>query len=581
MFLFSRMTVAILTISCLLTYCVGCGTDEEPEVAQGDEKQELLPDEKLKDGSEVIEQEPPPVILYPGAPVITIEETAFSGWEGINDPPLHYRLIAEDPLPYDIQVLLSLRSTYTVDGWLYGDVDEFDGQKANKLTEMRKDRLTYEDSVVAGSDKRIQTRTLQILPWIGPGDAPYNVGKPSRLKIIRKPVEGKVVPKIVSVEPPSDSEIVVDGDVTITFDGETPDVKVSYTSSLLLVDGWLAGQRIKSPLFKINGNVLTLTQLTPGYTTDFTIRWGGDRTRKTLRYIVPMEVSIDRVVLGGSLDGKIHLWDVDTGTHVAFINERGPVMCVALSPDKRTIACGVDKTVRLWDADTGTLKNTLRGHTEDVLSVAFSPDGRTIVSGSWRETLHLWDADTGAPKDTLKEDVTKVLSVAFSPDGRTIAISDNFRIYLWDVDAGTVKNTFGEHARYAWCLAFSPDGRTLVAGNGRTIRLWDADTGALKNTLSAHTETVRSVAFSPDGRTIASGSSDETLRLWDADTGAHKKRLGWHRNWARNVAFSPDGRTIVSTDSDDLYLWDADTGALKYKLYGQSNDIISAAFSPD
>src|SRR5262249_820031 len=131
------------------------------------------------------------------------------------------------------------------------------------------------------------------------------------------------------------------------------------------------------------------------------------------------------------------------------------------------------KTVRLWDVKTGETKAILQGHTSFVNSVAFSPDGLTLASGSKDATVRLWDVKTGQTKATLSGLVPCFFSVAFSPDGLILASS-----------------------------------------YGSEVQLWDAKTGLINTALPGHTDLVRAVAFSPDGRTLASGSSDMTVRLW-------------------------------------------------------------------
>jgi hypothetical protein len=267
------------------------------------------------------------------------------------------------------------------------------------------------------------------------------------------------------------------------------------------------------------------------------------------------------------------------------------VSSVAFSPDGSRIVSGSwDWTLRLWDAKTSQpIGEPLRGHEYTVSSVAFSPDGGRIVSGSLDNTLRLWDARTGEPIGTpLRGHEDAVLSIAFSPDGsRIVSGSDDNSLRLWDARTGEpIGKPLHGHGGAVWSVAFSPDGSRIVSGSGdKTLRLWDAKTGqSIGPLLRGHENPVYSVVFSPDGSRILSGSNDKTVRLWDVRSSQPiGEPLRGHEGSVSCVAFSPDASRIVSgSDDNTLRLWDAESCKLIGEpLRGHEGPVTSVAFSPD
>ena len=318
--------------------------------------------------------------------------------------------------------------------------------------------------------------------------------------------------------------------------------------------------------------------------------------------------SSDGQTLASYAGGGINFWDVATGeekhTHKAKHERKhtadGHTERVvsfafspeAFSPDGQTlVSVSEDGTIVFSDGATGERKHILDGHTERVvLRVAISPNGNTLATlsasfGSDDYTTYLSDVATGEIKHILG-----TAFVAFSPDGNTFASRPfqsrySERFYLRDVATGKIKRALYEDTKgYGFYgFAFSPDGNTF-AGTilGGDIGLWDMATGEIKHTLIEDTTgwSGNNFAFSPDGNTLAMGGSRGTLSLWDVATGEQKHELIGHAERVRSVAFSPDGNTLASS-SGAIGLWDVATGEIKHTLEGHTGGVESFAFSPD
>ena len=212
------------------------------------------------------------------------------------------------------------------------------------------------------------------------------------------------------------------------------------------------------------------------------------------------------------------------------------------------------------DANSGELLRTLVGHWAYLISLAFSPDGSILASGSEDDVVRLWHTATGLRLDFLYGHAAGVESIAFHPDGEILASgSRDDSIRIWDVASGRTQIVIREHEGDALSVDFNFDGSLLASGSqDRTIRLWDPTTGDEIRTLNGHEGGVRTLKFSPDGRTIASGSRDNTVRVWNVASGELMNTFAGHTSGVRSVAFSPDGSIIASGGWDGTVLiWDA------------------------
>jgi WD40 repeat protein len=278
------------------------------------------------------------------------------------------------------------------------------------------------------------------------------------------------------------------------------------------------------------------------------------------------------------------------------------VVAVAFSTDGRTLLSGShDGTLILWDVASGRQLLSIEGHRAhglpfEVVSVAFSPDGKMLASGSSDQTVRLWDANTGAQLRLFKG-VKYAQDVKFSPDGRRLVVANCETVLLWDVATGTLLRTFRKASTGvggSYCAShalFSPDGRKLIADGG-PVQIWDVSTGTEVTRFEPQGSGF-GMALSTDGKQLLLGEDFKgylgMIELWDLESGKLLRSFPQQTKPVGCVALAPDGR-IAATESRDgseiesdgfIKLWDISTGAELRRLVGHKRRVAAIAFAPD
>ncbi len=287
--------------------------------------------------------------------------------------------------------------------------------------------------------------------------------------------------------------------------------------------------------------------------------------------------------------GSIKLWDIEAAKLIStFPCPNVEVFGLAFSPDGKTLVSGgSDQIMRIWDVATGQERHRFWGHSSTITALAFRPDGR-LVSGGADAVVRLWDIDAGRELRSFKGHTDRICSLSFSPDGVTLASSSfDFTVRLWDTSRPSQNLSLATQPLLNFsmapgCVAFSPNGRLVVTGNhDTTARVWDITTGQLIRTFTEHKQAVTSVEFSPDGKLILSAGDDRTVRIWDAETGQVRLQIPQQKDLIYRAKLSSDGRRFLAATGDSILIWDIERKEQIQAIEAGGPTIFSADFSPD
>jgi WD40 repeat protein/serine/threonine protein kinase len=316
------------------------------------------------------------------------------------------------------------------------------------------------------------------------------------------------------------------------------------------------------------------------------------------QHIHRLAFSPDQLQLAtGSWDETVKIWDVRNGRPIQTLNHGSRVFSIAYSPDGRWLISGGDSVVKVWDTNTRQRLYSLPGHSGDIQCLTFSPDGRILAVSSASRCVNLVNTGTWETFARLNGHAAPAIGMAFSPDGTQLAVAcgqffmvgEEGEVRIWDVRTTQPIRALHGHTGGAFAVAFTPDGRRLAsAGNeDATIKLWDVRTGLEALVLRGHTDSVWGLAFSPDGNRLYSAGGDQTVRVWDAtvlgnDPQPGARTLSGHTQRITSLAFSPAQLLLASASIDrTIRIWDAATGQELRTLTGHTGPVQSLAFSPD
>ncbi len=309
-----------------------------------------------------------------------------------------------------------------------------------------------------------------------------------------------------------------------------------------------------------------------------------------------------KIALSINSEGLIKFWNMDSGRMVRSIDFDSKIVSAAFFEDKKVALAGhwdEGNTIVLLDIVRDEEIETTPGHKGGIKTIAFSPNGETILSGGWDKEVMLWGTKHGDLVRIFKGhthsrgwniigffgdifgDLSRwfqgwfmvhshqVNAVAFSPDRAFVAAgSADGKITIWDVNTGNIVRTMTSHKKGTLAVAFSPNGRFILTGgldsvkpsNLFHIKLWDVASGKQMAILGEHQEEVTSLSFSPDGKAALSADRQGRLKLWDITAKKEIRMFEGSQVEIRSTAFSSDGNRVLAGGSGKLTLWDPSTG---------------------
>jgi WD40 repeat protein len=282
-------------------------------------------------------------------------------------------------------------------------------------------------------------------------------------------------------------------------------------------------------------------------------------------------------------EGEIHslkLWEIATGKESKQIKASGNVGVVGVSPDGQLVAYGVGNVLHLYDMKSGKELRQIKTAGGRIITLAFTPDGKTLAIRGRNQRVSLWETQTGKELHSLSD--TQVIqrrgggfvlvtpgfsapetrTLAISADGKKVAAADGSTFRIWETASGKELPLTDGHRKAPSIVVLSKDGKTLVSwGADRVVRRWEAATGKLLGAFPAPPRTTQA-AFSKDGRLVALANADNTIRIHDVATGKELHKLQGHANGTVALAFAPDGKILASCGSSDnsIRLYDVTAG---------------------